>query len=65
MFNLYNNKVASLDINTEVERFQFVPKRFKGELRFPDNQEGGLMNRVWTYQAWFHLWREYQMVGFP
>ena len=34
MFNLYNNKVASLDINTEVERFQFVPKRFKGELRF-------------------------------
>ena len=34
MFNLYNNKVASLDINTEVERFQFFPKRFKGELRF-------------------------------
>ena len=26
--------MASLDIDTEVERFQFVPKRFEGELGF-------------------------------
>ncbi len=26
--------MTSLDIYTEVERFQFVPKRFEGELRF-------------------------------
>ena len=32
--NIYNNKVANLDIDTEVERFQFVPKHFEGELRF-------------------------------
>ena len=26
--------MTSLDINTEVERFQFVPKRFEGGLGF-------------------------------
>ena len=34
MFNYTIIKGASLDINTEVERFQFVPKRFEGELGF-------------------------------
>ena len=34
MFNYTIIKVASLDINTEVERFQFVPKHFEGELGF-------------------------------